>query len=144
MNIEKVFRWLVAISLFSIVPPLFWIDFAALVDLSGTNLDYEYLTSLSDNYLVAIFDGNIFALFLLVFLLLASYFLIFFYIKYSRELFVFLSVFGFSLEVFGGVVGSFTFASVLEGAFLSVGVMAEGALIAIMYLTPLKEKFDRT
>ena len=143
MNIEKVFRWLVAISLFSIVP-LFWIDFAALVDLSGTNLDYEYLISLSDSYLDVIIDGNIFALFLFYFLSLASYFLIFFYIKYSRELFVFLTVIGFSLEIFGGVVGSFTFASVLEGVFLSVGVMAEGALIAIMYLTPLKEKFDRT
>ena len=143
MNIEKVFRWLVAISLFSIVPVI-WIDYAAIVDLSDTNLDYEYLTSLSDGYIDVIFDVSTFALFLLIFVLLASYFLIFFYIKYSRELFVFLSVFGFSLEVFGGVVGSFTFASVLEGAFLSVGVMAEGALIAIMYLTPLKEKFDRT
>lgn len=143
MNIEKVFRWLVAISLFSAVP-LFWIDFAALVDLSDTNLDYEYLTSLSDDYLVAIFDGNIFALFLLVFLILASYFLIFFYTKYSRELFVFLTVLMFSLEIFGGVLGSFTFMSVLEGVFLSVETMASGALIAIMYLTPLKEKFDRT
>ena len=142
MNIEKVFRWLVAISLFSIVP-LFWIDFAALVDLSDTNLDYEYLTSLSDGYIDVIFGGNLFALFLLLFAFLASYFLIFFYIKYSRELFIFLTVIGFSLEIFGGVVGSFTFASVLEGGFVSVGVMADGALIAIMYLTPLKEKFDR-
>ena len=47
MNIEKAFRWLVAISLFSLVPVI-WIDYAALVDLSGTNLDYEYLISLSD------------------------------------------------------------------------------------------------
>ena len=142
MNIEKVFRWLVAISLFSIVP-LFWIDYAALVDLSGTNLDYEYLISLSDGYMDVIFDGNILALLLFLFVSLASYFLIFFYIKYSRELFIFLTVIGFSLEIFGGVVGSFTFASVLEGVFVSVGVMADGALIAIMYLTPLKEKFDR-
>lgn len=142
MNIEKVFRWLVAISLFSIVP-LFWIDYAALVDLSGTNLDYEYLISLSDGYMDVIFDGNILALLLFLFVSLASYFLIFFYIKYSRELFIFLTVIGFSLEIFGGVVGSFTFASVLEGVFISVGTMADGALIAIMYLTPLKEKFDR-
>ena len=142
MNIEKVFRWLVAISLFSIVPVI-WIDYAALVDLSGTNLDYEYLTSLSNAYMDVIFDGNFLALLLFLFLSLASYFLIFFYKKYSRELFVFLTVIGFSLEIFGGVVGSFTFVSVLEGVFVSVGVMADGALIAIMYLTPLKEKFDR-
>lgn len=142
MNIEKVFRWLVAISLFSIVPVI-WIDYAALVDLSGTNLDYEYLTSLSNAYMDVIFDGNFLALLLFLFVSLASYFLIFFYIKYSRELFIFLTVLGFSLDIFGGVVGSFTFASVLEGGFVSVGVMADGALIAIMYLTPLKEKFDR-
>ena len=142
MNIEKVFRWVVAISLFSLVPVI-WIDYAALVDLSGTNLDYEYLISLSDGYMDVIFDGNILALLLFLFVSLASYFLIFFYIKYSRELFIFLTVIGFSLEIFGGVVGSFTFASVLEGVFVSVGVMADGALIAIMYLTPLKEKFDR-
>ena len=142
MNIEKVFRWLVAISLFSIVPVI-WIDYAALVDLSGTNLDYEYLISLSDGYMDVIFDGNFLALLLFLFLSLASYFLIFFYIKYSRELFVFLTVIGFSLDIFGGVVGSFTFASVLEEVFVSVGVLADGALIAIMYLTPLKEKFDR-
>ena len=142
MNIEKVFRWLVAMSLFSIVPVI-WIDYAALVDLSGTNLDYEYLTSLSDGYMEVIFDDNFLALLLFLFVILASYFLIFFYIQYSRELFVFLTVIGFSLEIFGGVVGSFTFVSVLEGVFVSVGVMADGALIAIMYLTPLKEKFDR-
>ena len=142
MNIEKVFRWVVAISLFSLVPVI-WIDYAALVDLSGTNLDYEYLISLSDGYMDVIFDGNFLALLLFLFLSLASYFLIFFYIKYSRELFIFLTVIGFSLEIFGGVVGSFTFASVLEGVFVSVGVMADGALIAIMCLTPLKEKFDR-
>ena len=126
MNIEKVFRWLVAISLFSIVPVI-WIDYAALVDLSGTNLDYEYLTSLSNAYMDVIFDGNFLALLLFLFISLASYFLIFFYKKYSRELFVFLIVFGFSLEIFGGVVGSFTFASVLEGVFVSIGVMASGA-----------------
>ena len=142
MNIEKVFRWLVAMSLFSIVPVI-WIDYAALVDLSGTNLDYEYLTSLSNAYLDVIFDGNFLALLLFLFISLASYFLIFFYKKYSRELFVFLTVIGFSLDIFGGVVGSFTFASVLEEVFVSVGVLADGALIAIMYLTPLKEKFDR-
>ena len=142
MNIEKAFRWLVAISLFSLVPVI-WIDYAALVDLSGTNLDYEYLISLSDGYMDVIFDGNFLALLLFLFVSLASYFLIFFYIKYSRELFIFLTVIVFSLEIFGGVVGSFTFASVLEGVFVSVGVMADGALIAIMYLTPLKEKFDR-
>ena len=95
--------------------------------MSGTNLDYEYLISLSEGYMDVIFDGNFLALLLFLFVSLASYFLIFFYIKYSRELFVFLIVFGFSLEIFGGVVGSFTFASVLEGVFVSIGVMASGA-----------------
>ncbi len=141
MNIEKVFRWLVAISLFPIVP-LVWIDFAALVDLSNTNLDYEYLTRISGSFQV-IFGENILAMALLLFAGIASYFLIFFYVKYSRELFVFLTVFILFLEILSGIWGSFIFESVLEEVFISIGVMADGALIAIMYLTPLKEKFDR-
>ena len=84
MNIEKVFRWLVAIAIVSIIPA-FWIDYAAIVDLSDTNLDYEYLTSLSDSHYEVIFGENIFAMALLLFVLIASYFLILFYIKYSRE-----------------------------------------------------------
>ena len=143
MSIEKVFRWLVAIAIVSIIPA-FWIDYAAIVDLSDTNLDYEYLTSLSDSHYEVIFGENIFAMTLLLFVLIASYFLIFFYIKYSRELFVSLTVFMVFLDILGGTWGSFTFLSVLEDVFYSVGAMLDGALIAIMYLTPLKEKFNRT
>ena len=143
MNIEKVFRWLVAISIVSFISS-FWIDYAAIVDLSDTNLDYEYLASLSDFHYEVIFGENIFALALLAFVIIGSYFLIFFYIKYSRELFVSLTVFWFFIEILGGTWGSFTFLSVLEDVFSSVWDMIDGALIAIMYLTPLKEKFNRT
>ena len=72
----------------------------------------------------------------------AVYAALFFFIKYSREFYILLIGIIVVIEILGIVlVGSFSFMSILEFNLFSVGSMISGALIAMMYLTPLKDRF---
>ena len=141
MNIEKIFRCLIVLIVVLIIA-IVSIDYSSMVDLSNTTLDYEYLYDLSDSHIFVFFGERFFLLLLLALIPLAVYAALFFFIKYSREFYILLTCLFLFIEVLGVVlVGSFTFVSSLEFALMTVLNLLDGALIAMMYLTPIKDRF---
>ena len=141
MNIEKIFRCLIVLIVVLIIA-IVSIDYSSMVDLSNTTLDYEYLYDLSDSHIFVFFGERFFLLLLLTLIPFAVYAALFFFIKYSREFYILLTCLFLFIEVLGVVlVGSFTFVSSLEFALMTVLNLLDGALIAMMYLTPIKDRF---
>ena len=141
MNIETIFRCLIVLTVLLTIT-IVSIDYSSMVDLSDTTLDYEYLYMLSDLHYLVFFEEKPFLLWFLALIPFAVYAALFFFIKYSREFYILLIGIIVVIEILGIVlVGSFSFMSILEFNLFSVGSMISGALIAMMYLTPLKDRF---
>jgi hypothetical protein len=82
---------------------------------------------------------------LIIIFLLAAFLtgpLLFFFVKWSRELLVGVLAVVVGMQLIDGLNGSYLVISDLEALAGNLEALTHGAILAIAYLTPLKDKFN--
>ena len=135
MDIVKIFRVLVAVNFIAYMSFLF-MDFDSFIN-SNTDLTGV----MEESYSSVIDSWNVVAMVIFALVAIAMGPLLFFFVKWSRELLVGL----LSIILLVGMVdasnGSFAVVSELERLMTSLETITHGAILAIAYLTPVKDKF---
>ena len=91
---------------------------------------------------VSIIEGlGIFGLVFILLWIIAAYFLLFFYIKWSREIYVFITLLFFLIELIDGNLGGYLLLSKIENLLYTIQTLLEGIIIALAYFSPLRDKF---
>mgnify|MGYP001495298343 FL=1 len=135
MDLVKIFRVLVVVNFIAAMSHLL-IDYDALI-VSNNNLSSVF----EESYISVTNSWNI--ILILVYLLAAFLTgpLLFFFVKWSRELVVGLITYLIIILLVDGSKGYYTIGSELQYLATSIEALTHGAILAIAYLTPLKDKF---
>ena len=135
MDLVKIFRVLVVVNFIAAMSHLL-IDYDALI-VSNNNLSSVF----EESYISVTNSWNI--ILILVYLLAAFLTgpLLFFFVKWSRELVVGLIATLTIILLVDGSKGYYTIGSELQYLATSIEALTHGAILAIAYLTPLKDKF---
>ena len=135
MDLVKIFRVLVVVNFIAAMSHLL-IDYDALI-VSNNNLSSVF----EESYISVTNSWNI--ILILVYLLAAFLTgpLLFFFVKWSRELVVGLLTYLIIILLVDGSKGYYTIGSELQYLASSIEALTHGAILAIAYLTPMKEKF---
>jgi hypothetical protein len=135
MDLVKIFRVLVVVNFIAAMSHLL-IDYDALI-VSNNNLSSVF----EESYISVTNSWNI--ILILVYLLAAFLTgpLLFFFVKWSRELLVGFLTTLIILLLVDGLKGYYTVGSELQYLASSIEALTGGAILAIAYLTPLKDKF---
>ena len=136
MDLVKIFRVLVVVNFIAFMSHLL-IDYDALI-VSNNNLSSVF----EESYISVTNSWNI--ILILVYLLAAFLTgpLLFFFVKWSRELVVGLLTYLIIILLVDGSKGYYTIGSELQYLATSIEALTHGAILAIAYLTPLKDKFN--
>ena len=136
MDLVKIFRVLVVVNFIAFISHLL-IDYDALI-VSNNNLSSVF----EESYISVTNSWNI--ILILVYLLAAFLTgpLLFFFVKWSRELVVGLLTYLIIILLVDGSKGYYTIGSELQYLASSIEALTHGAILAIAYLTPLKDKFN--
>lgn len=137
MNLEKLFRMLCGIG-FLIMLSYFY-DFNYLI---SSEYELDEIIDQSSNFWGLVIEENIIFFLFLIFLSLAIYPLLAFYVKFSRELLISLMLIYLVFEIFGGFVGDYTIESSIHTALGSIGSYIDGAILVLAYFTSLKDKWQ--
>lgn len=136
MDMVKIFRALVVVNFMMTISFLF-MDWQSFIN-SNTDLT----AAMEESYISVVDSWNFFVISVLLLALLASGPLLFFFIKLSRELLVSLLVIVMLITLVDTSNGSFILSSDLEGLMNELIALTHGAILAIAYLTPVKDKFN--
>tara|TARA_B100000780_G_scaffold221202_1_gene160284 strand:+ start:249 stop:659 length:411 start_codon:yes stop_codon:yes gene_type:complete len=136
MDMVKIFRALVVVNFMMVISFLF-MDWQSFIN-SNTDLT----AAMEESYISVVDSWNFFVISVLLLALLASGPLLFFFIKLSRELLVSLLVIVMLIALVDTSNGSFILSSDLEGLMNELIALTHGAILAIAYLTPVKDKFN--
>jgi len=136
MDMVKIFRALVVVNFMMTISFLF-MDWQSFIN-SNTDLT----AAMEESYISVVDSWNFFVISVLLLALLASGPLLFFFIKLSRELLVSLLVIVMLIALVDTSNGSFILSSDLEGLMNELIALTHGAILAIAYLTPVKDKFN--
>ena len=136
MDLVKIFRVLVVINFIAFMSHLL-IDYDALI-VSNNNLSATF----EESYMTVIDSWN--EILILVFVLAAfiSGPLLFFFVKWSRELLVGLLTTLFIVMILDGSKGYYSVSSQFELLATVTEALTHGVILAIAYLTPIKDKFE--
>ena len=134
MDFVKLFRFLVVVNFILAISHLG--DYNTLI---VSNLDLT--ASIEESFEGVMLNSNI--VFLIIFMLAAILTgpLLFFFVKWSRELLVGVLAMVLGMQFIDGLNGSFYVVSDLEVLAFNLEALTHGAILAIAYLTPMKEKF---
>ena len=135
MDIVKIFRVLVAVNFIAYMSFLF-MDFDSFIN-SNTDLTGV----MEESYSSVIDSWNVVAMVIFALVAIAMGPLLFFFVKWSRELLVGLLSIIFLVGMVDASNGSFAVVSELERLMTSLEAITHGAILAIAYLTPVKDKF---
>ena len=135
MDFVKLFRFLVVVNFILAISHLG--DYNTLI---VSNLDLT--ASIEESFEGVMLNSNI--LFLIIFMLAAMLTgpLLFFFVKWSRELLVGVLAVVIGMQFIDGLNGSYYVISDLEFLSFNLEALTHGAILAIVYLTPVKEKFE--
>ena len=135
MDFVKLFRFLVVVNFILAISHLG--DYNTLI---VSNLDLT--ASIEESFEGVMLNSNI--LFLIIFMLAAMLTgpLLFFFVKWSRELLVGVLAVVIGRQFIDGLNGSYYVISDLEVLAFNLEALTHGAILAIAYLTPVKEKFE--
>ena len=135
MDFVKMFRFLVVVNFILAISHLG--DYNTLI---VSNLDLT--ASIEESFEGVMLNSNI--LFLIIFMLAAMLTgpLLFFFVKWSRELLVGVLAVVIGMQFIDGLNGSYYVISDLEFLSFNIEALTHGAILAIAYLTPVKEKFE--
>lgn len=137
MKLEKIFRALVALNLFVVL--LNFYDFNQFIQ---SEYELEEIIAGSDAMWTLVFESSlIFSLFYL-FAALACLPLLFFYVNYSRELFLFVISTYFFVSIVGGFTGDYQIGSSVYIVLGELESVIDGLILALAYFTPLKENWS--
>ena len=134
MDFVKLFRFLVVVNFILAISHLG--DYNTLI---VSNLDLT--ASIEESFEGVMLNSNI--LFLIIFMLAAMLTgpLLFFFVKWSRELLVGVLAVVIGMQFIDGLNGSYYVISDLEFLSFNLEALTHGAILAIAYLTPVKDKF---
>ena len=100
------------------------------------------LSPLLEESNVSIIEGmGTFGLVFILLWIIAAYFLVFFYIKWSREIYVIITLLFFLIELIDGNLGGYLLLSKIENLLYTIQTLLEGIIIALAYFSPLRDKF---
>ena len=135
MDFVKLFRFLVVVNFILAISHLG--DYNTLI---VSNLDLT--ASIEESFEGVMLNSNI--LFLIIFMLAAMLTgpLLFFFVKWSRELLIGVLAVAMAIPLIDGLNGSYYVISDLEVLAFNLEALTHGAILAIAYLTPVKEKFN--
>lgn len=137
MNIDilsKIFRSLVALSFLSIF--IFFLDMNQFIE-----SQYD-LSPMFEEANISVLEGmGVFSMILLLLLVFIVYPLLFFYTKWSRELFIFIILFVFIVDLLDVGLGGYVLVSNIEALLITYMSLIEGIIVALAYFSPLKDKF---
>ena len=138
MNIDllsKIFRSLVSLSFLSLFVFVF-------LDMNQFIESQYDLSPMFEEANITVLDGmGIFSAILLMVLIFVVYPLLFFYAKWSRELFIFIILFVFIVDLLDASLGGYIIVSHMEGILNTYMTLVEGIIVALAYFSPLKDKF---
>ena len=134
MDFVKLFRFLVVVNFILAISHLG--DYNTLI---VSNLDLT--ASIEESFEGVMLNSNI--VFLIIFMLAAILTgpLLFFFVKWSRELLVGVLAVVLGMQFIDGLNGSYYVVSDLEVLAFNLEALTHGAILANAYLTPIKEKF---
>jgi hypothetical protein len=136
MDLVKIFRLLVVFNFLVVMSHLTLVyDTFIVSELDLAAAQEESLKGVMDSWSMA----------LIIIFLLAAFLtgpLLFFFVKWSRELLVGVLAVVLGMQLIDGLNGSYFVASDLEVLAGGLEALTHGAILAIAYLTPLKDKFN--
>ena len=135
MDIVKIFRILVVVNFITYMSFLF-MDYDSFIN---SNTDLTGI--MEESYTSVIESWNIFVMVIFALVATAIGPLLFFFVKWSRELLIGILL----IVVIVGLVdesnGSYVVITELENLMTHLEALTHGAILAIAYLTPVKDKF---
>lgn len=136
MNLIKTFRILVVINFLAFMSHLVF-DYNSFI-----TSEADLSNAIEDSF-ISIIDSWSFIV-LIIFLIAAIITgpLLFFFVKWSRELLVGILVVISFISLIDGSRGYYALTSEFEVLATAIEALTHGAILAIAYLTPLKDKFN--
>ena len=134
MDYVKLFRFLVVINFILAISHLG--DYNTLI---VTNL--ELSAAIDESFESVMFSWNMVVLVIFALAALLTGPLLFFFVKWSRELLIVVLAVAMAILLIDGLNGSYYVISDLEVLAFNLEALTHGAILAIAYLTPMKEKF---
>ena len=135
MDFVKLFRFLVVINFILAISHLG--DYNTLI---VTNL--ELSAAIDESFESVMFSWNMVVLVIYALAALLTGPLLFFFVKWSRELLIGVLAVAMAIPLIDGLNGSYYVISDLEVLAFNLEALTHGAILAIAYLTPVKEKFN--
>ena len=136
MELVKIFRILVVINYLAFMSH-FVIDYNSFI-VSGTDLS----TAIEESFVSIIDSWSFIVLMIIVIAAIITGPLLFFFVKWSRELLVGILVVISIISLIDGSRGYYSLTSEFEVLATAIEALTHGAILAIAYLTPLKDKFN--
>jgi hypothetical protein len=134
MDFVKLFRFLVVVNFILAISHLG--DYNTLI---VTNL--ELSAAIDESFESVMFSWNMVVLVIFALAALLTGPLLFFFVKWSRELLIVVLAVAMAIPLIDGLNGSYYVISDLEVLAFNLEALTHGAILAIAYLTPMKEKF---
>jgi hypothetical protein len=135
MDIIKIFKILVVVNFIILISFLF------LDDQSLTNSNIDLTAAIEESSLSVIDSWSAYAMIAFSLAAIATGPLLFFFVRWSRELLIGILL----IVVIVGLVdesnGSYVVITELENLMTHLEALTHGAILAIAYLTPVKDKF---
>ena len=136
MELVKIFRILVVINYIAFMSH-FVIDYNSFI-VSGTDLS----SAIEESFVSIIDSWSFIVLMIIVIAAIITGPLLFFFVKWSRELLVGILVVISIISLIDGSRGYYSLTSEFEVLATAIEALTHGAILAIAYLTPLKDKFN--
>ena len=136
MELVNIFRILVVINYLAFMSH-FVIDYNSLIA-SGTDLS----TAIEESFVSIIDSWSFIVLMIILIAAIITGPLLFFFVKWSRELLVGMLVVISIISLIDGSRGYYSLTSEFEVLATAIEALTHGAILAIAYLTPLKDKFN--
>ena len=135
MDIIKIFRILVVVNFIIIFSFLF------LDDQSLMNANTDLTAAIEESSLSVIDSWSAYAIIAFSLAVIATGPLLFFFVKWSRELLIGILLIVFIVGLVDESNGSYVVITELENLMTLLEALTHGAILAIAYLTPVKDKF---
>ena len=135
MDFVKLFRFLVVVNFILAISHLG--DYNTLI---VTNL--ELSAAIDESFESVMLSWNMVVLVIFALAALLTGPLLFFFVKWSRELLVGVLAVAIAIPLIDGLNGSYYVISDLEVLAFNLEALTHGTILAIAYLTPVKEKFN--
>lgn len=135
MDLIKIFRILVVVNFLAFISH-FVFDYETFI-VSSVDLS----SALEESYRTSLDSSNVIILIIFIVLAFITGPLLFFFVRWSRELLVGMLAILATITLINGSKGFYDISSEYQVMASLIEALTHGAILAIAYLTPVKEKF---